>query len=127
MKRLPKFQDINESAESVNESWRVDVIGDLSNEKEEIAEIRGFKVVLEPVTVVNTTGIISEDKTDLTIDFSNGDRLIYKVGFGGYGKATLHKSDESYDVSDRLPKYVGSTGTVTGDLLIMYRDDFLSK
>jgi hypothetical protein len=130
MKKLPKFGEINEYSQPLNETmWLADVIEPF-DARDEKSFASGFKVVYEPITVQSVTGLIDEDKTDVTIIMSNGDIITYKAGFSA-DSGVVSMDVDGVQVSDKSARfndyYVGSTGTLVGDLLIMYRDMVLGK
>jgi len=130
VKRLPKFKEINESSKPINETvWRADVLEpfDARSEKDFASD---FKVIYEPITVQSVTGLIDEDNTDITIIMSNGDTITYMAGFAA-DTGIMSMEIEGRQIGNKLNKfnnyYSGSTGTLVGDLLIMYRDMMLGK
>lgn len=136
MKNLKSFNQFVNESEEINEAktnFGVTVEEPFDKKREEMMAI-GFKLKLDPVTVVGVTGTISDDITDVTIQFSNGYQLVYSNHLApnsrGRRELTLTKSDNSgYEkhLDNEIDLYMGSTGTVIGDLCLIYRDYIQGK
>jgi hypothetical protein len=134
MKRLPKFNEVNESAafddpqeyldskysnlvESVRIRLDVDPPFDISAEE---YDIKSFKLQRTPITVTRAFGKISDDDTDISIDLSNGDHIRY-IGGRKPAKATIIRTaGEKMSVPD-IESYIGSQRSLVGDILLAYK------
>ena len=98
------------------------------SEKDE-KKAASFKIVFDPITIKKVIGQIDDDYTDLNIEFSNGDELYYQYSFNGQTSIRLTKSiDKSkVDLTRYFDRYAGSTGTVVGDMAIIYKDYVTGK
>jgi hypothetical protein len=70
-------------------------------------------VKTETVTIDNISGVVSDEKVDVTITLNNGDIIWsnYKTCNISYGSA---------DIKIPLDSYHGSTGSVIGDIMLCY-------
>lgn len=121
LKESKFIKQINEAAK-----WDVDV-NEPYNDKDEKKFISSFKIKFDPITVANVEGQIDEDHTDLRIDFSNGDEIYLQMSFNGQPSCVITKASYPWgdnskeDVTKYLERFMGSSGTVTGDLCILYK------
>mgnify|MGYP003133032253 CR=1 FL=1 len=118
---------LNEAAKA---NWRTDVEEPFSNSEEKSAA-HMFEIKANPITIISVDGFISEEETELTIQFSNKDKMdyYYKYGasMGGSGdpnqKCTIYMKGNKIDVDKyELKNILGSTGTIVGDLGTLYTD-----
>lgn len=130
MKNLPKFEEfLNEATET-----KLHIEGPY-DEKSEAKAPQSWALKRKPITVKKVVGDITESGHDLYIIFSNDDRLEYvwdpriaKGHLGGIGEYEVYMSRiEGHTKtkkisSDKVQDYMGSTGTVVGDLLLIYSD-----
>jgi hypothetical protein len=88
-----------------------------------------FEIKANPITIISVDGIVSEQVTELDIQFSNGDQIdyYYKYGasMGGSGDPTQEctitlKGKKIPIASNILERMIGSTGTIVGDLGLIY-------
>jgi hypothetical protein len=114
--------EVSSLKEAITVKWDVDT-NEPYNGKDEKKYATSFKISLDPITVTNVVGQIDEDYTDLGIDFSNGDKIYLQMSFNGQSSCIITKaSDKSKeDVTKYLERFMGSSGTVTGDLCILYK------
>jgi hypothetical protein len=134
MNFIQSFDDFINENKSINESiWEVDVSQPF-NKRMEQSSVSKFKIPQDPIKVSEIKGQIEEDYTDFEIWMTNGDHIQYVYRFGGERSLNVHLTDEglspnnrSFDASKHLDKYDGSTNTVTGDILLIYRDIKLGK
>lgn len=128
MKRIKQFEHfVNEAI-----TWDVDT-NEPHNDKKENAYARSFRIDFDPITVKGVEGQIDEDYTELEIDFSNGDKIYLvndyrnnykKFPFNkGESNCVITKSNDKseVDVTIYWDRFMGSSGTVTGDLCILYK------
>jgi hypothetical protein len=91
------------------------------NEKKASAQ---FKIVTQPITIVDVNGEILEDSTDVEISFSNGDKAEFEW-LQNFGKSSTMvitpNGGTAVDISNKIDDYLGSTGTVIGDISLMYK------
>ena len=123
MKKVQLFEQfLNEAIK-----WEVDVIEPYSEKDEKKAA--SFKIVLDPITIKEVTGQIDDDYTELNIEYSNGDELYYENSFNGQTSIELTKGVDKtqVDLTKYFDRYAGSTGTVVGDMSILYRDYITEK
>ena len=123
MKKVQLFEQfLNEAIK-----WEVDVIEPYSEKDEKKAA--SFKIVLDPITIKEVTGQIDDDYTELNIEYSNGDELYYENSFNGQTSIELTKGVDKtqVDLTKYFDRYAGSTGTVVGDVSILYRDYITEK
>jgi hypothetical protein len=114
--------EVSSLKEAITVKWDVDT-NEPYNDKDEKKYATSFKISFDPITVTNVVGQIDEDYTDLGIDFSNGDKIYLQMSFNGQSSCIITKaSDKSKeDVTKYLERFMGSSGTVTGDLCILYK------
>ena len=119
---------INEAA---NVGWRVDAVEEPFSNSEEKSAAHMFEIKANPITIISVDGFISEEETELTIQFSNKDKMdyYYKYGasMGGSGdptqECTIYMKGKKISIaSNILEKMIGSTGTIVGDLGTLYTD-----
>jgi len=121
MKHVKLFENYLNEAKT---SWGVKVSSPYSNKDEKKAAMKF--VLNDPITVVGVSGEIGEDTTQLEIQFSNGDRVVYEYYFD-IGQDDKDMSIYSghlgeYEVPlEIINTYFGSTGTLVGDLCLLYR------
>jgi hypothetical protein len=109
-------------------SWGVDVSSPYS-ERDEKASMKKFKITVDPIVIVGVSGQIDEDHTEISIQFSNGYEIHYSYDAMG-DEAIITKSDDNsvnIDISKHLDSYYGSTGTVVGDIALMYHHYYIGK
>lgn len=136
MKNVRTFSKFVNESESINEgkfSFGVNV-EEPFEEKREKMMAQSFTIKLDPITIVGASGNISDDITDVTIQFSNGDQLVYfnhsAPNSSGRRELTLTRSDDpsvEKHLDNELDNYMGSTTTVIGDLCLIYRDYIQGK
>ena len=88
-----------------------------------------FIIETNPISMVEVDGIITDDKQDITIKFSNGDSIeYYYKSDGGFEAETTTELKITVDGKttelgeDFVEDYIGSSGgSVIGDLGIMYK------
>ena len=127
MKKVQLFENyLNEAI-----SFNADVQEPFEIKDEKKAQ-KQFKIIAEPITMVSVDGDIDEGMADVTIFFSNRDS-ISRVWEQTPVKANTNsivispRDSSDIDVTLHTDKYVGSTGTVVGDLGLIYRDWKLGK
>ena len=120
MKNLQTFeQHINEAA-----SWGVNVEEPFSNKDERRAQDK-FELRIDPIKVAGSSGFISEDETEVFVQLTNGAEIYYNwtQQNGNSAEMSITIERKEYPVSQKsLDKYLGSTGTVIGDMLLVYRE-----
>jgi hypothetical protein len=128
MKKVQLFENY------INEAARFDIDVEKPFEiKDEKKAVKQFKIVTQPVTILEVEGEILEDSTDIEINFSNGDILLYKWtqrnGNSPYDLDVLigGRNGNSVNLSKHMDDYAGSTGSVIGDLGLIYKDFKLNK
>lgn len=120
---MKSFKEYRNS--SINEGWRVSV-EDPYNLKKEKSALK-FKIPQKPITVENIEGKISEHDVDVIIDFSDGNRIVTQAEWGIDQITKIIVDSQSrnplrIDVTDLAMEYFGSSGSLTNDLCILYRD-----
>ena len=125
MKKVQLFENyLNEAASFdvlVNEPFDI---------KDEKKAQKQFKIDAKPITMVDADGEITEDMTDVTVVFSNGDSASYtwEQNFGNSSNMVISpKGSSDIDVTNQIENYLGSTGTVIGDIGLIYKDWKLGK
>ncbi len=126
MKKLVSFAEhLNEAA-----SWGVDVQEPFSKRDEQKSQNK-FIIKIDPIKVVGSSGIISEDETDVTVQLSNGCQIhyTYAQNLGYNAEMTIIGANrEEHNVNPKeLNDYLGSTGTVVGDMLLVYREFYFKS
>lgn len=125
MKKVQLFENY------LNEATTFDVnVQEPFDKKDEQRAQKQFKIDAKPITMVDADGDIGEDTTDVTVVFSNGDTASYtwEQGFGDSNTMVISpKGDSDVDITRHVDKYLGSTGTVIGDVGLIYRDWKLGK
>ena len=125
MKKVQLFENY------INEATTFDVnVQEPFDKKDEQRAQKQFKIDAKPITMVDADGDIGEDTTDVTVVFSNGDTASYtwEQGFGDSNTMVISpKGDSDVDITRHVDKYLGSTGTVIGDVGLIYRDWKLGK
>lgn len=134
MKYLKLFKQINESQElsidfSMSNNWNS------SSQKDEEIVVKKFKWQSIPVTVINAEGEFKDEYNgSLYLEFSNGDNITYEmketsnkpVNFPNntppFYNLNISINNKSYDAFELVDIYFGSTGTITGDILLIYKD-----
>lgn len=100
-------------------------------EDDEYNFAKSFSIVIEPITIKEVSGEITEDLTALEIIFSNGDILEYTYMLKGIGvkrKAFIKPNKNSKEVKNiehLLDEFLGTTGSVIGDLCALYKDLYM--
>lgn len=121
MKHVKLFENYLNEAKT---SWGVKVSSPYSNKDEKKAAMKF--VLNDPITVVDVSGEIGDVTTNLEIQFSNGDRVVYEYYFD-IGQDDKDMSIYSghlgeYEVPlEIINTYFGSTGTLVGDLCLLYK------
>jgi cytochrome b involved in lipid metabolism len=127
---IQKFNEYLNESEYINESvtWEIEV-EDPYSDRDEKKAANSIKIVADPITVVDVSGLISEDEIDAEIQFSNGDMISYDYRFrnNSSGNAWITINGKEIPVTKYLDKYMGSTGTVVGDLGLIYKDFKIGK
>jgi hypothetical protein len=93
------------------------------NDKEEKKAAAKYKWVpkASPITISKVEGEISEDMTDVMIQFSNGDEIYYRWDASARSSEIVTYNDDSYKVSDDAMDIIfGSTSTIVGDVSLLY-------
>lgn len=136
MKKVKTFEKFVNESEEINEArtnFDVTVEEPFDKKREEMMAM-GYKLKIDPITITGVTGTISDDITDVTIQFSNGDQLGYfnhsAPSSRGQRELTLTKSDNSgfeKHLDNELDLYLGSSTSVIGDLCLIYRDYIQGK
>jgi len=125
MKKVQLFENY------LNEATTFDVnVQEPFDKKDEQRAQKQFKIDAKPITMVDADGDIGEDTTDVTVVFSNGDTASYtwEQGFGDSNTMVISpKGDSDVDITRHVDKYLGSTGTVIGDVGLIYKDWKLGK
>lgn len=123
MKYVKLFEnfEINEGVK-----WDVDVNEPFS-EKSEKKYTKSKITISKVIEVIKVYGEISEDYTEIEILFSNGESIYYEYS-GSTKRCVIDKNDdrEPVIVTDALDSFLGSTGTVTGDIILIYRNHILT-
>jgi len=122
MKKVQLFENY------ISEAAKFDVdVEEPFSERDEKKAISKFKIVAQPITILEVEGEIGEDGTNIEINFSNGDILLYKWtqrnGGGSPYKLKIISGNNGSDLnfSDEVEDYLGSTGSVIGDLGLLYK------
>jgi len=125
MKKVQLFENY------INEATTFDVnVQEPFDKKDEQRAQKQFKIDAKPITMVDADGDIGEDTTDVTVVFSNGDTASYtwEQGFGDSNTMVISpKGDSDVDITNQIENYLGSTGTVIGDIGLIYKDWKLGK
>jgi hypothetical protein len=125
MKKVQLFENY------LNEAAMFDVnVQEPFDKKDEQKAQKQFKIEAKPITMVDADGDIGEDVTDVTVVFSNGDTANYtwEQNFGNSNNMVITpKGLSDVDITKHVDKYLGSTGTVIGDVGLIYRDWKLGK
>jgi len=125
MKKVQLFESY------ISEAASFDVlVNEPFNIKDEKKAQKQFKIEAKPITMVDADGEITEDMTDVTVVFSNGDSASYtwEQNFGNSSNMVISPKDSSeIDVTNQIESYLGSTGTVIGDIGLIYKDWKLGK
>jgi hypothetical protein len=119
--------------------WQTKHLNEAANMRVEVEEpfnfqkhknaANAFEIKANPVTIISVDGIVSEEETELTIQFSNKDKLeyYYKYGasMGGSGdptqECTIYLKGNKVKVDKyELGQVIGQTGTIVGDLGVLY-------
>jgi hypothetical protein len=125
MKNLKTFNRfINESNLNEAASWGVNV-EEPFNDKAERKSQDKFVMKTDPIKVAGSSGFISEDKTEVFVQLTNGDEIYYNwtQQLGNSAEMSITIERKEYPISQKtLDDYLGSTGTVIGDMLLVYKD-----
>ena len=120
MKKVQLFENY------LNEAATFDVnVQEPFNKKDEQRAQNKFKIDAKPITMVDADGDILEDTTDVTVVFSNGDSVSYtwEQNFGNSNNMVISpKGASDIDITRHVDDYLGSTGTVIGDIGLIYKD-----
>jgi len=122
MKTIKSFEEfINEGM-----SWGAEVAEPFdANQEKKVAS--KFAIKMDPITVVGVSGDIQDDNVDIHIQFSNGEYIESDYQNG----VDIYNAEQQNMFSNRdqgvVAGYWGSTGTVVGDLCLIYRDWKLGK
>jgi len=114
MKSLKSY--INEAA---TVKFDLDVIAPFDAASEKNAQ-RKFKITTE-ITMSEVTGTISDSETDVTVTFSNGDMIEYTAD-RNVTMSIETAVGETVKLDNKADDYMGSTGSVVGDLALVYKD-----
>ena len=113
-------QYINEAA-----SWGVEVEEPFSDKNEKKAQDK-FVIKMDPIKVAGSSGFISENESEVNVQLTNGHELYYTwtQSMGNSSEMTItNATHEEHTVDIKtLNDYLGSTGTVVGDMLLIYRN-----
>jgi len=125
MKHVKLFENYLNEAKT---SWGVKVSSPYSNKDEKKAAMKF--VLNDPITVVGVSGLIGDDYTDLSVQFSNADQVDYTYTYDvmeDTKEMTIQynndfRNNSSYEVPlEIINTYFGSTGTLVGDICLIYR------
>lgn len=114
-------ESVNEST-SFNVEVNADEPYDINKEKSAASK---FKFNSTPVTIDSVLGDIGDSRTELFIKSSNGDLIRYEFIDGKKWLLTIKSYDRDYIAhvkTDVIQDYLGSTGTIVGDILLLYND-----
>jgi hypothetical protein len=121
---MANYWGLDPVKESVNEAVKLSLdVEEPFNINKEKAAASKFKWIPNPspVTISKVEGEISNDKTDLTIHFTNGDKIYYKYDANTKYSMIFTGISDSYKVSETLiDNILGSTSTVVGDIALIY-------
>jgi hypothetical protein len=121
MKKVQLFESY------ISEAARFDVdVEEPFSERDEKKAISKFKIVAQPITILEVEGDIGENETAVEINFSNGDVLQYTYSARNNRspyklKIMSGNNGSDLDFSDEVGDYLGSTGSVLGDLGLLYK------
>ena len=131
MKNLQTFTDyVNEPELNEAAKWDVEVEEPFSNKDEKKAQDK-FVIKMDPIKVAYSSGIISENESEVSVSLTNGHELYYiwdqPIGnmknIPSAEMTITNATHEEHKVSQKeLDDYLGSTGTVVGDMLLIYRE-----
>jgi len=124
MKHVKLFKQYNTLNEAKT-SWGVKVSSPYSNNAEKKAAMKF--VINDPITVVGVSGEIDENNTELSVQFSNADQVDYTYTYDVMEDTkemtiTYEDGAGAYEVPlEIINTYFGSTGTLVGDICLIYR------
>jgi hypothetical protein len=127
MKNLQTFTDyVNEPELNEAAKWDVEVEEPFSKKDEKKAQDK-FIIKIDPIKVASSEGIISENESEVNVQLTNGWQLHYswtQYQMRNSSDMTItNATHEEHKVSQKeLDDYIGSTGTVIGDMLLIYRE-----
>lgn len=121
MKNLQTFEEhINEAA-----SWGVEVEEPFNDKAEKKSQDK-FVIKMDPIKVAGSSGFISENETEVTVQLTNAHEIYYtwtqEMGNSAAMTITNATHEEHTVDAKTLDDYLGSTGTVVGDMLLIYRN-----
>ena len=128
---MKKFNIKEWQSKHLNEAaaMRVEVEEPFNFQKHKNAA-NAFEIKINPITIISVDGIVSEEVTELTIQFSNKDKMDYFYEYSaGQGSQSARPTQECtiYMRGNKIKvdKYelnniLGSTGTIIGDLGALY-------
>lgn len=122
MKYVKLFENYLNEAKT---SWGVRVSSPYSNKDEKKAAMKF--VINDPITVVGVSGEIDENDTNLSVQFSNADQVDYTYTYDvmeDTKEMTIYEDGRpnGYEVPlEIINTYFGSTGTLVGDICLIYR------
>jgi len=112
--------------ENLDESTSIDIsVENPYDPKKEKAAANKFKYTSTPVTIDSVFGDIGDTETELDFKASNGDLIHYEFLGGSKWLLTIKSYERDYTAkirTDVIEDYLGSTGTVIGDLLLLYNE-----
>jgi hypothetical protein len=120
MKKVHLFEDY------LTEGLTFDVnVQEPFDKKDEQKAQKQFKIEAKPITMIEVDGDITEDSTDIAVVFSNGDSAVYTYQQRNSNSGTMvisPKDASDINVTNQIDSYFGSTGTVIGDIGLIYKD-----
>jgi len=121
MKKVQLFENY------ISEAAKFDVdVEEPFSERDEKKAISKFKIVAQPITILEVEGDIGENETAVEIKFSNDDVLQYTYSARNNRspyklKIISGNNGSDLNFSDEVEDYLGSTGSVIGDLGLLYK------
>jgi len=115
MKKVQLFENY------ISEAAKFDVdVEEPFSERDEKKAISKFKIVAQPITILEVEGDIGENETAVEIKFSNDDVLQYTYSARNNRspyklKIISGNNGSDLNFSDEVEDYLGSTGSVIGD------------
>lgn len=114
---------IKENIKSLNEISNHLQVSEPFDQYKEISKAKEFAVTppSHEIVVEQVLGQINDDYVRVEINMSNGDKII-----SDYKKTTIYYTSPNFTVKQKFEKnmeyYWGSTNTVIGDILLVYKD-----